>query len=117
MLLILVAVFLFFFFNFFLHTMTNASPPVWAALPDGRQLNVAPLLNLLHHVFDATPQQNSTDGVLNIIRQTIRTLNLANHAPDLTSPNDLINLYVDLYRLEDMFAAMTDQPIEETAPL
>ncbi|QIP15712.1 hypothetical protein G8759_25295 [Spirosoma aureum] len=90
--------------------MNTPSASIWVAHPErpDLQVDVAPVFSTLG-TFDAPADAPFASGATDVIRRTIRTLNLSEHNPALIPPGTLVDLYQDLHRLEDMFEAIHDQ--------
>lgn len=83
----------------------NIQEPILVKNPNtGRHVNVAPLFDAMAQIGESGPE--SPESLRKAVTKAIRAINLAwDEASDATERKDV---NVDLYLLEDMFAAMAE---------
>jgi hypothetical protein len=74
----------------------------------GTLINVAPLFETFNQLDDTSPEL--ADRARDAVRRTIRLLNLIEHDSPLYTAGEVVSIYQDLHRLEDMFGQMKEQP-------
>lgn len=93
-------------------TVTRA--PIWVLDPKTNlEVDVAPFLETLE-VLDTIYDSSTGEGGVAAVRSLMRTLNLTEYKPSVGTPDQLVDRYYDLHRLEDMFTATRSREVTES---
>ena len=86
--------------------------PIWVTDPNtNSQVDVGPFLHALNQ-FDAPDGIPLNAGAVTVVQRVIRVLATTVIDPQLHKPNDMANLYADLFKLEDMLQGTQTKPTE-----